>query len=148
MNLTGIMIGSEDPDRLAEYYTSLFGKPGFEDEGYRGWQFGEAWLTIGRHDQVKGKNTEPGRVIWNLETPDVEGEFERLRAAGATVVREPYAPGGSGEMRIATLADPDDNYFQLDEPDGAGRGLSPSTRYVVGRLSRRRGRRPARSARG
>jgi predicted enzyme related to lactoylglutathione lyase len=122
MNLTGILLGSEDPDRLAEYYTSLFGKPGFEGDGYRGWQLGGGWLTVGPHDQVKGKNTQPGRVIWNLETPDVDGEFERLRAAGATVVREPYAPGGSVEMRIATLADPDDNYFQLMSPMGPAEG--------------------------
>jgi predicted enzyme related to lactoylglutathione lyase len=60
--------------------------------------------------------------MWNLETSDVEGEFERLRAAGATVVREPYSPDGSSEMRIATLADPDENYFQLMSPMGPAEG--------------------------
>jgi hypothetical protein len=33
--------------------------------------------------------TQPGRVIWNIETPDVKGEFERLTAAGAIVVSDP-----------------------------------------------------------
>ena len=74
------------------------------------------WLTIGPHDQVKGKNTQPGRVIWNIETPDVPGDFERFKAAGATVIREPYHPGEETEMWIATFADPDDNYFQLGSP--------------------------------
>ncbi|HEX6507326.1 MAG TPA: VOC family protein, partial [Chloroflexota bacterium] len=59
----------------------------------------------------------PGRLIWNIETPDVRGEFQRLKAAGAIVVREPYefegSPPGSA---IATLADPDGNYFQLMSP--------------------------------
>jgi predicted enzyme related to lactoylglutathione lyase len=55
-------------------------------------------------------------VIWNLETSDVDGDFARLRDAGAIVVREPYHPEGGGEMSIATLADPDDNYFQLMSP--------------------------------
>ena len=29
MNFNSILIGSEDPARLAEYYTKLFGKPAF-----------------------------------------------------------------------------------------------------------------------
>jgi predicted enzyme related to lactoylglutathione lyase len=120
MNLNSILIGSEDPARLIEYYTKIFGKPTSEDFGYSGWQLGTGWMTIGAHDQVKGKNAHPGRIIWNLETLDVKSEFERLREAGAIVVQEPYRPGGPDdsdqEMLIATFADPDDNYFQLMSP--------------------------------
>jgi predicted enzyme related to lactoylglutathione lyase len=57
-------------------------------------------------------------VIWNIETPDVKGEFERLKGAGASVVREPYQPREGMEMWIATFSDPDDNYFQLMSPMG------------------------------
>jgi predicted enzyme related to lactoylglutathione lyase len=49
----------------------------------------------------------------------VKGDFERLKAAGAEVVREPYSPEGmpeGTEAWIATLADPDGNYFQLMSP--------------------------------
>lgn len=119
MNLSGILIGTEDRERLAEFYTGLFGKPVMEDSGYTSWELGNGWLTVGAHDQVSGKNAHPGRVIWNLETADVRGEFDRLKAAGAIVVREPYDPGSppeGPEMLIATLADPDDNYFQLMTP--------------------------------
>jgi predicted enzyme related to lactoylglutathione lyase len=116
MNLNGILIGSEVPQRLTDYYSTLFGKPGWEGDGFTGWQIGSGWMTVGPHDQVKGKNTHPGRLIWNIETPDVRGEFERLRAAGAAVVREPYQPGETPDAWIATLSDPDDNYFQLVSP--------------------------------
>jgi predicted enzyme related to lactoylglutathione lyase len=120
MNLNSILIGSEDPRRLADFYTQLFGKPTWEGEGFNSWKIGEGFVSVGPHDQVKGKNSQPGRLIWNIETPDVKGEFERLKAAGATVVREPYRPGQGGdempEMLIATLSDPDDNYFQLVSP--------------------------------
>ena len=116
MSLNSILIGSEDAEALAEYYTKLFGKPGFEAEGYHSWQLGSGFLTVGPHDQVQGKNAHPGRIIWNLETSDVDGEFERLRSAGAIVVREPYTFDEAGGARIATLADPDDNYFQLMSP--------------------------------
>jgi predicted enzyme related to lactoylglutathione lyase len=119
MNFNSILIGSENPDRLREYYTKLFGEPKWDDGGYFGWLLGNGAVTIGPHDQVKGNNKEPGRLIWNIEAPDVEGQFKKLKAAGATVVKEPYNPdtaNAASEFRIATLADPDGNYFQLMSP--------------------------------
>jgi predicted enzyme related to lactoylglutathione lyase len=118
MNLNSILIGSEDPRRLAEFYTKLFGEPTWDEGGYTGWQIGTGGLTVGPHDQVKGDNQQPGRIIWNVESSDVRGDFERFKTVGATVVQEPYNPGdgSEGEMTIATLADPDGNYFQLASP--------------------------------
>ena len=122
MSLNSILIGSEDPDRLAGFYTSLFGEPGWKDGGYTGWQLGGGYLMVGPHDEVKGTNPEPGRLIWNLEVADVKSEFDRLAEAGATVIREPYHPGEgeseAAEMLLCTFADPDGNYFQLASPMG------------------------------
>jgi predicted enzyme related to lactoylglutathione lyase len=94
------------------------GAPAEDDGGYTSWQIGDGWLAIGPHDEVKGANAHPGRIIWNMETADVRGDFERFRDNGATVVREPYDPSGDepSGMLIATFADPDDNYFQLMSP--------------------------------
>ncbi len=116
MNFNNILIGSADPQRLADYYTKLFGKPTMEDGGYTGWLIGSGFVTVGPHSEVSGKNTQPGRLIWNIETADVKGEFERMKAAGAIIVREPYTFEGYPDSWIATLADPDDNYFQLMTP--------------------------------
>ena len=116
MNFNNILIGSEDPARLGEYYTKLFGEPGWSDGGYVGWQIGSGGVTVGPHDQVKGRNGQPGRIIWNIESGDVKGDFDRLKAAGAIVVREPYGFEGLPDAWIATFADPDDNYFQLTSP--------------------------------
>ncbi|CAN5453103.1 hypothetical protein BH24CHL9_BH24CHL9_12420 [soil metagenome] len=120
MNLNSILIGSEDPQRLVDFYTRLFGASSWDGGGYTGWAIGSGSITVGPHDQVKGRNAQPGRIIWNIETADVQGEFERLKAAGATVVAEPYGLEGMdedmGEGTIATFADPDDNYFQLMSP--------------------------------
>lgn len=117
MNFNSILIGSEDPQRLVDYYTKLLGEPAMSDGGYTGWQVGSGWVTVGPHDEVTGKNTHPGRLIWNIESADVKGDFERFVAAGATVVREPYGFEGADGL-IATLADPDENYFQLMSPMG------------------------------
>ena len=73
---------------------------------------------IGPHDQVKGKNLQPGRLIWNLETADVKSEADRIVEAGATMIQEPYDPGDDGTTLICTFADPDGNYFQLATPMG------------------------------
>jgi predicted enzyme related to lactoylglutathione lyase len=113
MNFNSIMIGTEDPQRLADFYTKLFGEPAWADGGYTGWQIGTGGLMIGAHDKVRGSNAEPGRVIWNIESGDVKGDFDRLKEAGANVVAEPYRPDENADMWIATFADPDGNYFQL-----------------------------------
>jgi predicted enzyme related to lactoylglutathione lyase len=118
MDFNSILIGSEDPERLVEYYTKVLGAPTFSDGGYTGWQLGSGFVTVGPHSEVKGKNATPGRIIWNIESQDVKGDFERFKAAGAIVIAEPYAfeadPGPAAS--IATFADPDDNYFQLMSP--------------------------------
>jgi predicted enzyme related to lactoylglutathione lyase len=116
MNFNGILIGSDNAERLAEYYTRLFGTPGWNEGGYTGWLIGSGSVTVGPHSEVTGQNAQPGRCIWNIETADVQGEFERLKAAGAIVVREPYGFEESPGSSIATLADPDGNYFQLMTP--------------------------------
>ena len=117
MNLNSIMIGSEDPERLIAYYTKLFGKPGYQDSGFAGWELGSGNLSVGPHSEVKGKNAHPGRLLINIETKDVKGDAERLKAAGAIVIREPYSEEGwPADTFVATFADPDDNYFQLTSP--------------------------------
>ncbi len=119
LNLNNIMLGSEDSTRLAEFYASVLGAPDpdWSDEanGWFGFQAGEGSLAIGPHSEVKGKNQQPGRIMLNFSTPDVKGEFERIKAVGAEVVAEPYEPGGGG-MLMCTFADPDGNYFQLVTP--------------------------------
>ena len=120
MNLNGILIGSEDPGRLSEYYTMLFGEPGWNEAPYVGWRLGSGGFVVGPHDEVKGRNTQPGRIIWNIETDDVKGEFERLKSAGATIVQEPYNPSAAQETLVATFSDPDGNYFQLISPMDMG----------------------------
>jgi predicted enzyme related to lactoylglutathione lyase len=117
VNLNSILIGSEDPSRLVDYYTPLFGEPSWSDGGYTGWMLGSGGVTVGPHSEVHGTNPEPGRLIWNVESADVKGDFARLKEAGAIVVREPYAFGDDqNHADIATLADPDGNYFQLVSP--------------------------------
>ena len=116
MNLNSVAIGSENPKRRRLLHEGVR-RPAWSDGGFTVWQLGTGGVMVGPHDQVHGANTEPGRVMWNIETPDVQGEFERMVAAGATVVQEPYQPdAASSEMSLCTFSDPDGNYFQLASP--------------------------------
>lgn len=117
MNFNNILIGSANPQALADYYKRLFGEPVFSGDGYTSFRLGTGGITVGPHSEVHGKNAEPGRIIWNIESSDVKGDFARFQAAGAIVVREPYEFEEGGQTAwIATLADVDGNYFQLTSP--------------------------------
>ena len=118
MNFNNLMIGTEDREKLAAFYRKLFGDPVYEDDGYTTWKVGDGFITVGAHSEVKGPNTSPGRLMFNIETSDVKGEAEKFRAAGATVIAEPYSFEGFPDAWIATFADPDGNYFQLATPMG------------------------------
>lgn len=116
LNFNNILIGSENPKELANFYSKIFGEPVWSDNNYTGWVVGSGFIAVGGHDKVKGKNANPERILVNFETKDVEGEFKRIKGLGAEVVQEPYHPGEMEDGRIATFADPDGNLFQLMSP--------------------------------
>jgi predicted enzyme related to lactoylglutathione lyase len=118
LSLSSILIFSEDPKKLSDFYSDVLQKePDWDnDNGYYGFMAGQGMITIGPHDKVKGKNANPERVMINFETDDVEEEFKRIKDLEATVIAKPYQPSQDGEMWIATFADPDGNYFQLMTP--------------------------------
>jgi predicted enzyme related to lactoylglutathione lyase len=116
LNLNSVMIGTKQTKTLGAFYEKVIGKPAdmFDNEdGFYGWQVGSAYLSVLEHSEMGGAAKDPGRVMFNFETTQVKEEFERIKAAGAVVIREPYEMGGGW---IATLADPDGNYFQLVTP--------------------------------
>ena len=116
LNLNSVMIGTKQSAALAAFYEKVLGKPADmvdPENGFWGWQVGGAFLSVLEHSEMGGGTKDPGRVMFNFETEQVQEEFDRIKAAGATVIREPYDMGGGW---IATLADLDGNYFQLVTP--------------------------------
>ena len=116
LDLNSAMIGTTRLAELATFYEKVIGKPADmsdQENGFHGWQVGTAFFGLLQHDQMSGAAKDPGRVMLNFETAQVKDEFERIKRLGAGVVREPYEMGGGW---IATLTDPDGNYFQLMTP--------------------------------
>ena len=118
LNLNSVMLGTKQPKELANFYEKVIGKPADmvdSENGFYGWQVGSAYLSVLEHSEMGGNAKDPGRVMLNFETSQVKEEFERIKALGGVVIKAPYEMGGGW---IATLADPDDNYFQLVSPMG------------------------------
>lgn len=108
------MIGTMQVKPMAEFYEKMFQKPAdMVDNGFHGWSVGDGFVTVGEHSEMGGAAKDPGRVMFNFETAEVQAEFDRIVAAGATVIKAPYQMGPAW---IATLADPDGNLFQLMTP--------------------------------
>jgi predicted enzyme related to lactoylglutathione lyase len=119
LKLVSVMIGTKRAEAMARFYEKVIGKPADMINGERtffSWQLGASFLYVLEHSQMEGNTKEPGRVLFNFETPQVKEEFERIRTLGGSVIQEPY------EVQVgwfATLADPDGNYFQLVSPFSA-----------------------------
>ncbi len=97
------------------FIEEFFGKKeDMEEGGWHGWSVGSCFFSVGEHSEMTGEAKDPGRIMFNLETKEVKEEFERIsKVEGIKVVKEPYEMGGGW---IATVADPDGNYFQLMTP--------------------------------
>jgi predicted enzyme related to lactoylglutathione lyase len=118
LNFNSVMIGSKQPKVLASFYEKVFGKKAdMQDGDWYGWQVGGGFFAFGSHSEVADVAKEPARTMVSFETTEVKKEFERLVKAGATSIKEPYEMMGGF---IATLADPDGNYFQLMSPWNLG----------------------------
>ena len=116
LSLSSVMVGTKKLKEMSAFYEKVFGRPADmsdSKEGWAGWKVGNAYFSVLDHSEMGGKAKDAGRVLFNFETAQVKEEFARIKATGAVVVKEPYEMGGGW---VATLADPDGNYFQLVTP--------------------------------
>ena len=113
------MVGSMQPKVMAEFYEKVFDKkPDMAEGDWSGWLVGSTFFSVGEHSEMTDQAKDPGRVMFNFETKEVKEEFDRLIKLGAKEIKAPYE---MGEAWIATLADPDGNYFQLMTPWESGK---------------------------
>ena len=117
LDLNSLLLFSEAPKKLVDFYRRVLSRePKWIEGEYIGFEAGACALVIGPHSGVQGQSQNPERIIFNFETNEVKGEFERMKSLGAKVIADPYHMGDDENFLIATLADPDGNYFQLVSP--------------------------------
>jgi len=117
LNLNSMLLFSESPKKLVDFYRRVLARePKWQEGEYSGFEVGACALVIGPHSEVHGQNKNPERIMFNFESSDVKGEFERIKGLGGKVIAPPYHMNDDQDFLIATLADPEGNYFQLVSP--------------------------------
>lgn len=117
--IESICLFSEDAKKLADFYKDKGGlkmtmeaEVGEAGENLFGFEFGEGpGLYVMDHSKVKGKNTQPDRIIFTLEVDNIEEDVKKLDDAGVKKIQDTYHMQNYGY--IATFEDLDGNYFQL-----------------------------------
>ncbi len=114
MRLSSILLFSENPKKLQEFYKKVLNMDfDYQNGEYADFNTGNAYFEIGPHDKVHGINKNPERLLLNFHVDDVKGEFERIKALGVKVIQEVYVPKEDTRLEIATFEDLDGNYFQI-----------------------------------
>ncbi len=116
--IDGILLGSSNATKLADFYRDVVGlkqamefEMGEKNEKGFSFEIGGTSLVILDHSKVKGKNTNPERFMINFEVGDIEKEVARMDRAKVKKQQDIYHVEGYG--LIATFIDPDGNFFQL-----------------------------------
>ena len=125
---THILIWSENPDKLMEFYRDVLQltvtekvdlpaiSPVGADYGYQMNSGDVPICWIGRHSEVKGISKEPVRLMHNMKTDEVQKWFEIVKKAGCKILQEPgLTPFSTPENQIyvSTWLDPDGNCWQF-----------------------------------
>jgi len=118
MKLIGVMVNSENSKQLGEFYTKVFGTPGWQENDWYGFDVNGGSIMVGPHSEIIGQSKEPARVMISLTDDDVAGTFAKFIEAGAKVVAHPYQPDAknSPNVWLSTVSDPDGNYVQISTP--------------------------------
>lgn len=116
-NISAILIWSEDYRKLANWYKDMLELEVLEELDHPedtgvGFQVGNVYLWIGQHSQVKGKNKDMHRHMFNFVVDSVSETYEKLEKKGVKFLAKPFkAP--TFDKYFATFYDLDDNLVQL-----------------------------------
>lgn len=116
-DISTILIWSEDYRKLANWYTEkldlqVLKELDHPDDTGIAFQVGNVLLWIGQHSQVKGKNKDIHRHMFNFVVDSVTETYKELEKRGVKFLATPFkAP--TMDKYFATFYDLDDNLVQL-----------------------------------
>ena len=99
-----------DYDAAVAFYTRLLGEPGTNEDGLRGWQLGDSWLTFfPAKGAVPAPDANPRNAEFAIEVAapaEVDVLYAAFLAAGASPCMEPQDTWMYVPMRFAVVDDP------------------------------------------
>lgn len=117
-HISGILLVSKDPKRLAEFYRDVIDVPlkdeqhGDSDTHY-GCEIGDLHFAIhGHHEEGEGHDMGTGAVKLAFEVFDMNAFLKKLDSRG---IKPLYPPRDQGFMKITAIRDPDGNVVELTE---------------------------------
>lgn len=116
-SISALLIWSGDYRKLAGWYQEKFGFQTIEELDHPqdtgiALRVGESYLWIGQHSEVRGKNKDPFRIMFNISVDSVEKTYNELVARGVNFIAKPFkAP--TFDKYFATFEDLDGNIGQL-----------------------------------
>ena len=112
-NLAGVLIYTEDLERLVSFYQDTLGlTPHSLKSRTAAFQLrNNTRITLGKHSEVKGLVRNQYRIMVNLSTDDIQASYTHLSEKGVRFIRPPEQEQWGGW--VATFSDPDDNILQL-----------------------------------
>ncbi len=116
-NISAVLIWSENYSAMVDWYKDKLGLEVIEELNHPedtgvGLRVGESYLWIGQHSEVKGKNQDPYRIMFNITVESVQKAYEELLSKGVEFVAKPFkAP--TFDKYFATFTDLDGNVVQF-----------------------------------
>jgi predicted enzyme related to lactoylglutathione lyase len=112
-NLSGVLIYTEDLERLVAFYQNTLGlTPQSLKAQTASFQLrNNTRITLGKHSEVKGQTRNRYRIMVNFSTDDIQASYTHLLAKGVRFIRPPEQETWGGW--VTTFSDPDDNILQL-----------------------------------
>lgn len=114
VNLVILNINSDRPNHLLGFYRDVVGLEPHPDKNRESTLVAAGMeLVFDNHSDVRGRSTQPARMLLNFFVDDLAAEQKRIEGHGIEFIRSGGREYWGGV--ISTFEDPDGNYVQLIE---------------------------------
>lgn len=112
-----VIIWSDDYEKLVEWYTNVLNftvreRLTLPNDTCTGFDFGETFFSVGRHDKVHGVSRDPYRMMVGFNVDSVNETYDDLKNKPINIIAKPFESPQGGYWCM-TIADPDGNILQF-----------------------------------
>ena len=112
MKPIGIIIWTEKLSNLLSFYELILNSKVHKLKNTSAYFiYNDFRIYISEHSEIFGNSKEPNRMIINLETDDIQSEYNRLINLNINFIRKPEIEKWGG--KVATFEDPENNRINL-----------------------------------